>query len=116
MRHRYQMDAFAEISLRLVRATFSEDRAEWDGIKQRVEHSGDGFSLFGSRNYQGTIAAASFQLAIYSLNDDLLFINRGGLEVLQQRQGAKLEVLPMNTLFQDEKKLRKAVQFAFKPL
>ena len=116
MRHRYPVDAFAELSLRPVTATFSDDRAEWDGVKQKVQSSGDGFSLFGGKNYQGTIAALSFQLAVFGRNDELLFVNRGGIEVMQAREGAKLVVLPETSLLKDPKKLKKSVQLAFKPL
>ncbi len=116
MRHRYPVDSFAEISVRAVRANFSDDRAEWDGVKQKVQSSGDGFSLFGGKNYQGTIGALSFQLAVFSRNNELLFVNRGGIEVLQAREGSKLVVLPETALLQDPKKLKKAVQIAFKPL
>ena len=116
MRHRHQMDAFAQISIRPVSAVFSDDRAEWDGVKQKVKASGDGFSLFGGKNYQGTIGALSFQLAMIDRNDELLFVNRGGIEVLQERQGGKLVPLDSTVLMQDEKKIKKAIQLAFKPL
>ncbi len=116
MRYKYPVDAFAEISLRPVSAVFTDDRAEWDGVKQKVKHSGDGFALFGGKNYQGTIAAISFQLAIFDAADELLFVNRGGIEVMQERQGAKLVVLPAEGLLKDAKKIKKAVQLAFKQL
>ena len=116
MRHRHQMDAFAQISIRPVSAIFTDDRAEWDGVKQKVKASGDGFSLFGGKNYQGTIGALSFQLAMIDRNDELLFVNRGGIEVLQERQGPKLVALDTTLLMQDEKKIKKAIQLAFKPL
>jgi len=116
MRHRHQVDAFAQLSIRVVRAAYADDRAEWDGIKQKVAKSGDGFALFGGPNYQGTIGAASFQLAIYDRSDQLLYLNRGGIEVLQERQGDSLVLIDESTYLQDEKRLKKAVQLAFKGL
>lgn len=116
MRLRYPVDAFAEITLRPVRAVFSDDRAEWDGTKQKVEHSGDEFSLFGGKNYQGSIAAISFQLAIFDRTDKLLFVSRAGVEVMQQRQGTRLVVIPAEQLLQNEKQVLKAVKSAFKKL
>lgn len=116
MRLRHQVDAFAEISLRMVRAGFMKDRAEWDGVKQKVKSSGDGFALFGGNNYQGSIAAASFQLAIFDRSDNLLFLNRGGIEVLQEREGTKLKLLDADTVLRNEKLLAKAVRLAFDPL
>lgn len=116
MRLRHPVDAFAELSITLTRASFKDDRAEWDGVKQKVAHSGDGFSLFGGRNYEGSIAAASFQLAIFDRTDTLLYLNRGGIEVLQDREGSSLVLRDANAFFQDEKRIRKAVQLAFKGL
>lgn len=116
MRHRHPVDAFAEIGIRIVNAAFAKDRAEWDGVKQKVKSSGDGFALFGGPNYQGTIAALSFQLVIYDRSDELLFVNRGGIEVLQERQGAKLVLRDEAAMLQDQKSLKKAVQLAFKGL
>lgn len=116
MRHRHQMDAFAQISIRPVTAVFNDDRAEWDGVKQKVQATGDGFSLFGGKNYQGTIGALSFQLAMTDRNDQLLYVNRGGIEVLQERQGPKLVPVDTALLMQDQKKIKKAIQLAFKPL
>ncbi|MEQ8858750.1 MAG: hypothetical protein RIC56_08890 [Pseudomonadales bacterium] len=116
MRLRHPVDGFAELSITLVRASFRDDRAEWDGVKQKVQHSGDGFALFGGRDYQGSIAAASFQLAIFDRSDELLYLNRGGIEVLQDREGSRLVLRDADGFFQDEKRLRKAVQLAFKGL
>lgn len=116
MRHNHEMDAFAQISIRAVSASFADDRAEWDSVKQKVKKSGDGLSLFGGPDYGGSIAALSFQLAIVDINDNLLFVNRGGIELLQSRQGSQLVMLDTNNLLQDEKRIKKAIQIAFKPL
>lgn len=116
MRMRHAVDGFAQISLKLVNAAFADDRAEWDGVKRKVKSSGDGFSLFGGgKDYQGTIASASFQLAIYDRNDTLVFLQRGGIDVMQERQGDKL-VLRTDDVVNDPKRLKKAVKMAFKPL
>lgn len=116
MRRQHPVDGFAELSIVLTRAVFDDDRAEWDGVKQRVEHSGDGFALFGGRNYQGSIAAASLQLAIFDRSDAPLYVNRGGIEVLQVREGSSLVLRDASSFFQDEKRLKKAVQLVFKGL
>lgn len=116
MRLRYPVDAFAEISLRVVNADFADDRANWDGVKQKVKKSGDGFALFGGKDYRGEIAAVSFQLAFFNRANELLFVERGGIEVLQERQSASLVLLPLDTVLLDEKRLKKAVQIAFKPM
>ena len=116
MRHQHDMDGFAEISLRVVHADFKDDRAEWDGEKQKVESSGDGFSLFGGKNYQGKIAAVSFQIAVYDRSDELLFVSRRGIDVLQERVGTSLMLREPSNYLNKPKKITKAVQNAFKPL
>ena len=116
LRMRHSVDGFAQISLRVVNAPFSDDRAEWDGIKRKVKSSGDGFTLLtGKKNYQGTIAATSFQLAIYNRNDKLLFVQRGGIDVMQERKGENL-ILRSDDFVNDPKRLKKAVKMAFKSL
>ena len=109
MRMRHDVDGFAEISIRMVNAAFKADRAEWDGVKAKVKSSG------GGNKYEGSIAAASFQLAIFDRNDNLLYSSRGGIEVMQERQGSRL-FLRDGKFLQDEKRVKKAIREAFKEL
>lgn len=114
MRLQHAIDGFAEIALVAVSAQFSEDRAEWDGVKRKVI-SNDRNSLFGGGKYQGSIAGVSFQLAVYDRNDKLLYLQRSGIDLLQTRQGDRL-MLRDDDFLNDTKQLKKSVQSAFKPL
>ncbi len=99
---RHDVDAIATISMRPVSAPFEKDRAEWDGIKQKIQSKGRG-------SFSGNIAAASLQLHFTNRDGELAYLARGGVSVLQRREGAKL-VEAMDGVFSDDKRLNKAVR------
>ena len=107
---RNDIDAIATIQVSMSRAQFAKDRAEWDGVKQRVEKKGR------DRGYSGTIVASSVSFAVYDETDKLMYVNYGGLEVLQMRDEAQLLPIPVSSYFSDEKKIRKAAQVAMDPI
>lgn len=106
----HEFDAIATIRVAVSRAQFENDRAEWDGVKQKVENKGR------NRGYSGTIVTSSVSFAVYDQTEKLMYVNYGGLEVLQMRIEAQLEPIPAENYFSDEKKIRKAAQIAMKPI
>ncbi len=114
MLFRHDMDAIANISVNMVSAQFANDRAEWHGVKARVKKSGDKF--LGNNKYGGNILAASFRLAMVNRRNDLLYLNYGGIEILQERVGSSLKALPTEGMLKNEKTLMKAISLAVKPL
>ena len=106
----HEFDAIATIRVAVSRAQFENDRAEWDGVKQKVESKGR------NRGYNGSIVASSVSFAVYDPTDRLMYVNYGGLEVLQMRNEAQLLPIPDENFFSDEKKIRKAAQIAMKPI
>ncbi|MGV6808008.1 MAG: hypothetical protein ACWA5K_08925 [bacterium] len=117
MMFRHEFDAFVAIKVTNVRALFSADKAYWDGIEHKVKSSGDGFfaSLSG-REWSGHIWASSVELLFFDKSERLLFGNRGGIEPIMERKGEALAATDSSTWFQDEKKIKKAVKLAAKPL
>lgn len=107
---RNEFDAIATIRVSVSRAQFEKDRAEWDGVKQKIAAKGR------NRGYGGNIATSSVSFAVYDQSDRLMYINYGGLEVLQMRQEAQLVPIPAENYFADEKKIRKAAQIATDPI
>lgn len=107
---KHDFDAIATIRVAVVRAQFENDRAEWDGVKQKVQKEGR------NRGYGGSIATSSVSFAVYNEIDKLMFVNYGGLEVLQMRNEAQLKPIPAENYFSDEKKIRKAAQVAMSPI
>jgi hypothetical protein len=103
-------DAIATIRVIVSKAQFAKDRAEWDGVKQKVENKGR------NRGYAGTIVASSVSFAIYDQTDKLIYWNYGGLEVLQMRNEAQLLPIPAESYFSDEKRIRKAAKVAISPI
>jgi len=88
---------------------FKNDRAEWDGVKQKVEHKGGG-------QFAGSIFVSSVAFAVFDDTDALLYSNSGGLEVLMRRERDQIVPIPAENYFQDEKLIRKAAQIALAPI
>ena len=106
---RYPVDAVVAIRVQVLGAEYENDRAKWDGTRQKVQHK-------GSERLRGQIAASSVSVSIFDRKEKLLFTNRGGLEVLFERDRRRFTPLPPGTYFQDEKRIRKAAKEAVSPL
>lgn len=113
----HPVDALVFVNVLAVAAPFREDKAEWGGTSQKIEHKGDGF--FGSimgKDYGGHIAASAVRIGIIDRTGKTVYLWSGGVEVMMQRNGEKLEPLPVESLWQNEKRVIKAVKYALKPL
>ena len=103
-------DALAVIRIDVIQAPIENDKAEWDGTSQKVKKKGGGLK------YTASIAASSIAVSIYDVTQQPLFVNYGGLEVLMMRVKEQFEPLDASEYFQDEKRIKKAVQIAVKPI
>lgn len=106
---RHPVNAILTVSITMVDAPFKDDRAAWDGIKQKVQSKGGG-------KFSGTIRAASMRASIIDRQDNLLFSSSGGIEVLQDRVGSQLIPRPTEAMLKDDKRLMKALEIALDPL
>jgi len=107
---RHDFDAVATIRIDVLQAPVENDRAEWDGVKQKVQRKGR------SLKYTASVAATSVSLSIYDAREQPLFVNYGGLEVLMMRVKEQFQPLDASEYWQDEKRIRKAAQIAVKPI
>ena len=105
-----QFDALATMRIDVHRVPVENDRAEWDGVKQKVEHTGR------SKKYTGNIVVSSISFTVYDASDRVAYAHYGGLELLQMREGEQLVTLKPEQFFLDEKRIRKAAQIALKPI
>lgn len=115
--YRHAVDGLVSVQVLVVAAPFRKDKAEWAGTTQKVEHRGDGF--FGAitgKDYEGHIGASAIRIVISDRDGKPLYNWMGGVEVMMQRNGEALEPLPKEDLWQSEKRVRKAVNYALKPL
>jgi hypothetical protein len=107
LRHRF--DAFLQPRVVRVDAAYESDRSEWDGTKQSVKHKGGG-------KFSGKVAASSIEITIADRSQRPLFRGYGGIEVLMHRVDKQLIPLPSSDLFQDDKRIDKAVTIALDEL
>jgi len=105
-----EFDAVATMQIEVFQAPVENDRAEWDGVKQKVPKKGR------SLNYTASVAASSLTFSIYDPAEQPLFVNYGGLEVLMMRVKEEFQPLDSSEYFKDEKRIKKAVDVAMKPI
>ena len=106
----HEFDAVATIEIQVLNTHFEKDRAEWDGVRQKIENKGR------DRGYSGNIVVTSVSLAVFDSTNKIRYQNYGGLEVLQTRLDAQLVPIPAENFFSDEKRIRKAAQVALDPI
>lgn len=103
-------DALATIRVEIFQAPVENDRAEWDGTSQKLKKQG------GSLKYSASAAASTLTVSIFNASEQPLYVNYGGLEVLVMRVKQQLQPLDASEYFQDEKRIRNAVELAIKPI
>ena len=107
---RQEFDALATIRISITTVSMENDRIEWDGVKQKLEHSGRG------RNYTANVAVSSVSFAVYDAANRPIYLYYGGLEPLMRREDDQVVPIPAGQFFQDEKRIRKAAQVAVDPI
>lgn len=115
--YRHPVDAVVSMRVQAIAAPFQDDKAEWDGVSQKIKHKGDGLlKIITGTNYGGHIAASSLKITFWDRKQQVLYHWGGGIEVLMQRNAKKLEYLPASALWQKEKRVKNAIKLALKPL
>lgn len=107
---RNEIDAVATIRIGIYTVPMESDRVEWDGVKQKIQREGR------SKKYTASVSVSSVVVAIYDSAGKPLYVSYGGLEPVMMRDNDQLTLLPADQLLLDEKKIRKAVQIAVKPI
>jgi hypothetical protein len=105
-----EFDGLATIRVAITSVPMESDRVEWDGVTQKLEHTG------GGKKYSATISVSSVSLAIYDQTNKPVYLFYGGLESLMWREKEQVVPLPVEKLFLDEKRIRKAAQTAVDPI
>ncbi len=103
-------DAIAVIRVAVIQAPIENDKVEWDGASEEIKKKGGGLK------YTASVAASSISVSIFDVAERPLFVNYGGLEVLVMRVRKEFQPLDASEYFQDEKRIKKAVQTAMKPI
>jgi hypothetical protein len=114
--YRHPVDGAVSVQVLAIAAPFANDKAEWDGTSQKMEHKGDGF--FGTvmgKDYGGHVAASTIRIEVTDRSGRVAYRWAGGIEVMMSRNGTTLEPLPTEQLWQSEKRVKKAVAYALKP-
>jgi hypothetical protein len=122
----YHPDALLYPEIWIVGAPFSEGTARWDGTSQGLIGFGTrlidalGAALSGSDSNlpEGTVDALSLVVFIESMEGDELFVNSGGIQVMQKvgRDPGDVRPIPDEHVLSDHERNRSAVSKTLKPL
>ena len=82
--------------------------------QQRIETGGAVSFLAGSQ--RGVVGALSLEVSIRDRDGTQLFLNRGGIEVLDKIAGKEFIHVPRQELFSDKSRNEEAVRIALKQL
>ena len=114
---RHPVDGLVSIQVLAVAAPFIKDKAEWAGTSQKVKHSGDGFmAAVTGKSFNGYTAASVIRVVISDRTGKPVYNWSGGIEVMMRRNGQKFEALPKDGLWQNEKRVLKAIKYVMKPI
>ncbi len=103
---RYQPHALLAPELWIVEADFRDARATWDGATQNIAES-----IF-RRGVDGVVLAITLGIIIEDLDGAELYVNGGGIEVMETLEGP----VPPEALFRDAGRIEHAVRTALQPL
>lgn len=116
MEEKYNVNAVMFSSIRKVTAHFSADRARWDGASEGIGK--DKFLKFiMGMSHSGSIPALSLVVELRQVNDSLLYLNAGGIQVLRKiGSNSRSEQIPSEEILTDFDQIQDAVHYALNPL
>ena len=113
---KYKVDAILFTRIITVSAHVFRDQAKWDGVTESIGKDRFLKSLLGIR-HTGNIPALSLIVELRATNDSLLYLNAGGIQVLQKiGTGSSPEDRPYHEILTDEERNEDAVVYAIHPL
>ncbi|HEX9444852.1 MAG TPA: hypothetical protein VGA73_12065, partial [Candidatus Binatia bacterium] len=108
-------DALLDVALVMVKADFTANLAEWDGMAEYVRPDG-AWSVFSGPSFTGTSSALSLRVILSDLLDADLYEHLGGVQLLSKLYGMKFVDVPRIDLFVDRARNAHAVDAALNPL
>lgn len=112
------VDAVLISRILIVKASFYEYVAQWDGTKESLDVRSGGMKFLGfldSSTTTGTVPALSLGITIKDIHGTPVYVNWGGIQVLTKRS-PKFVPVPKNELLVDEERNVAAVNIALDPL
>lgn len=116
VKEKYNVNAIMFVSIRKVRARFSYDKAMWDGASEGIGK--DKFLKFiMGMSHSGSMPALSLVVELRQVNDSLLYLNAGGIQVLRKiGSNSRSEQIPSEEILTDFDQIQDAVHYALNPL
>ncbi len=114
MKDSYPFEGILSISVSVVQASWSGNGAAWHGVKEST--TGREGCLSGAPDAFGTMPALSLVVSIYDLEDNLYYMNYGGIQLLTRVIGKQFYDIPNDDLFIDKTRDIRAVNIALEPL
>jgi hypothetical protein len=119
------LDAYVVVAIALEKAPFTRDFARWDGALERSDGRLPPSFIEAMKNpgtSSGTLPAYSLVLQLANPENKVVFGRKGGLQLASYfdpahtKDGAEFLPVPGDSLFQDTKRIERAVRIATLPL
>lgn len=113
-------DAILITSLVKVNAPHFHGDSKWDGASQNAVDLGPvkkrGIFEAPENSSEGSVSAVSLNLQLRDLDDKILYLSRGGIQLIQQLQGEKAIDLAPTELFKEPRHETAAAHYALRDL
>jgi len=111
----FELDGMVVATVIVVEAPFGSGRAHWDGTSQPIK-TGSLLKGFVTGSPDGTLGALSLRITAFTVDGEMVYSHRGGIEVLSKMSGNEFVIVPRNELFKDDDRIRESVDIALDPL
>jgi hypothetical protein len=114
----FHADALLTPKIEIVPAKFSDCKARWHGTSEQIDEVVLGIFCV-SGNMFGTVSALSLVVRVEDTQKNLLYVNSGGIQVLQRLEGFLVkDIVAVNeaNLFTNNERNQTAVSIALGPL
>lgn len=110
LQRKFSVDGVLYPIIRVVRAEYGGGWVAWDGAREPT--SVDGSWGVGSHLGRGTVGALSLFVTIEDAKGALVYLGRGGIQVLSKISGSTFVPVPLNELLAGEERNRASVDLA----
>jgi hypothetical protein len=113
---KHKVDAFVYPSVVVVKAEWRYNRAIWHGVEEPSTGKSGFLATLAAPQAYGTLPALSLRIGIGETNDEIYYLNYGGIQLCSWVQGRTFVDVPQNQLLADETKVINSIDIAMDPL
>lgn len=113
---KFSINGFVAPRIDVTKASWYGNTATWDGVKDETTGKEGFWAALAASNYQGSIPALSLIVPIYDVNDELVYVGRGGVQLFAHFKGGRFIDVPESMWFAEPERDVTATTIAMTPL